>query len=72
MDDYIRRLGLEIRRRRRALDLTQAQLASALGVTRVHLSRVERGRCDASLNLISRLAAEFGVGLVELITLEAA
>lgn len=40
-------------------DVTQAELADALGVSRQTINAIERGRYDPSLELAFRLAAHF-------------
>ena len=45
--------GPELRRRRRALDMTQAELAEALGVSRGHVCRMED---LASVSMLTTLA----------------
>lgn len=51
------RLGLNIKARRRALGLTQAQLAERLEVETETFSRFERGKHAPSLRTLVRLAA---------------
>lgn len=52
------RLSRNIAARRRALDLTQAQLAEHLGVDTETLSRFERGKHLPSLATLERLAEQ--------------
>lgn len=52
------RLSRNIAGRRRALDLTQAQLAERLGVDTETLSRFERGKHLPSLATLERLAEQ--------------
>lgn len=49
----------DIRRRREASDLSQADLAEAVGVTRQTINAVERDRYDPSTELVFALAAFF-------------
>lgn len=45
-----------IQRRRKNRRMTQAGLASLLGVSTVHLCNIENGRSDPSLVLLRRMA----------------
>jgi putative transcriptional regulator len=49
----------DLRERREAHDLSQADLAEAIGVTRQTINSIERGRYDPSLELAFTLAAYF-------------
>src|SRR5260370_24177604 len=48
---------------RRALNLTQAQLAERSGVAQAEISRIERGRKSPTMDTYSRLAAALGLRL---------
>lgn len=48
-----------LRERRNAADLSQADLAEAVGVTRQTINAIERERYDPSLELAFKLAAYF-------------
>lgn len=49
----------DLRRRREAADMSQADLAAAVGVTRQTINAIERERYDPSLELAFALAAFF-------------
>ena len=51
---------------RKARDLTQSQLADAVGVTRQTIISLENGRYKASLVLAHKLAQFFGVTIEEI------
>lgn len=51
----------EVRRHRRALDLTQEDLAERVGVTRQTVISIEGGRYNPSVALALRLAETLGV-----------
>jgi HTH-type transcriptional regulator/antitoxin HipB len=55
--------GALIKDRRRALGLDQADLADQIGVSRLWVNQVERGKPGASLGLILRALAAVGVEL---------
>lgn len=57
-----------VRARRRALDLTQQQLALELGVTHQHISRIEGSHTVPSLELLVKLARTLGVSTDYLLT----
>jgi HTH-type transcriptional regulator/antitoxin HipB len=55
--------GALIKDRRRALGLDQADLADQIGVSRLWVNQVERGKPGASLGLVLRALAAVGVEL---------
>ena len=57
-----------VRERRTALKLTQGELASELGVTHQHVSRIEVGHTVPSLELLVRLGRRLGVSTDYLLT----
>jgi HTH-type transcriptional regulator / antitoxin HipB len=56
-------LGALIRDRRRGLDLDQAELASRIGVSRLWINQVERGKPGASIGLVLRTLMVLGIEL---------
>ena len=58
-----RDFGAIIRERRRALGLDQAGLAARIGVSRLWVSEVERGKPGAGLGLILRALAALDIEL---------
>lgn len=56
MDELRRRWGANVATRRRALHLTQRQLATACGVTQQSISSIERGEQGPSDRLKVQLA----------------
>ncbi len=56
-------IGALIRDRRRALGLDQAELADRIGVGRLWVNQVERGKPGASIGLVLRALAAVGVDL---------
>ncbi|MCB1221398.1 MAG: helix-turn-helix transcriptional regulator [Planctomycetales bacterium] len=59
-----------IRMHRARLDMTQEQLARAIGVSRQTIHAVERGKADPSVTLAMRMADIFGLSVDELFQLE--
>lgn len=57
-----------VRHQRKALKLTQEELASELGVTHQHVSRIEGGHADPSLSLLVKLSGRLGVSTDYLLT----
>ncbi len=56
-------IGALIRDRRRALGLDQAELAARIGVSRLWVNQIERGKPGAGLGLVLRALAALGVVL---------
>lgn len=54
-------IGERIRTRRRALELTQEQLAQAIGLTPQHISAIEMDKRAPSLASLGKLAVELGI-----------
>jgi putative transcriptional regulator len=55
----------ELRVLRARHDLSQAELAAKLGVSRQTVNAIETGRCEPSLSLAFKIAALFGVKIEE-------
>lgn len=56
-------IGALMKDRRRALGLDQADLAIQIGVSRLWVNQVERGKPGASLGLVLRALAALGIEL---------
>ena len=56
----------EVRSRREARELSQADLGDAVGVTRQTINSIERGRYDPSLELAFRLTTFFDCRIEDL------
>ncbi|MCD6391193.1 MAG: helix-turn-helix transcriptional regulator [Dehalococcoidia bacterium] len=61
-------IGKRIRKRRQLLEMTQKELAEAIGVTPQHISAVEQDKRDPSLSSLAKLAEELGVTIDYLVT----
>ena len=60
-------LGEIIRARRKALDLTQAELADRAGMSQVAISLIERGRKNPSLGTLDVLSAHLKCSAADLL-----
>jgi transcriptional regulator with XRE-family HTH domain len=61
-------IGKRIRKRRQILEMTQKELAEAIGVTPQHISAIEQDKRDPSLSSLAKLAEELGVTIDYLVT----
>jgi transcriptional regulator with XRE-family HTH domain len=61
-------IGKRIRKRRQILEMTQQELAEAIGVTPQHISAIEQDKRDPSLSSLGKLAEELGVTIDYLVT----
>ena len=59
-------LGNKIRAYREAMGVTQAELASFLGMEQSHVSKIESGERTVSATVLEQLSALFGVSCEEL------
>jgi len=67
VDAQTRRIGEQIRARRRAARLTLVQVAAATGLSHPFLSQVERGHSRASMVSLEKIAAALGTTQVGLL-----
>lgn len=58
-----RRIGAQVRARRKEAGLTQAQLAARAGITQVVLSRIETGAGNPTLDLLEEISFALGTSL---------
>ena len=56
-------LGERIRKSRQALEITQQELARAIGLTAQHISAIEQNKRVPSLNIIARIGEQLGVSI---------
>jgi len=61
-------IGKRIRKRRQILEMTQKELAEAIGVTPQHISAIEQDKRDPSLSSLGKLAEELGATIDYLVT----
>ncbi len=62
-----KRFGVNLRRNREALGLSQEDLAEAAGLHRTYIGSVERGERNVSIDNMERLAAAVGKKIQELL-----
>ncbi len=60
-------IGERIRQQRVQVDMTQAQLADAVGVLRTSIANIEAGRQKPPLHLLYKLCMELGVEVVDIL-----
>ena len=58
--------GARIRERRDELDVTPAQLAERLGISKGYLRNIENGNAKPARRVIHRIARELGISVAEL------
>lgn len=65
--ELYRLIGINIKRRREAAGLTQAQLADGAGISVSYLSKVEAAGCDKSLSIsaLNQIAGALQVEITE-------
>jgi putative transcriptional regulator len=62
-------MNSNVREYREAREMTQGDLAAAVGVTRQSINAIERGRYNPSLELALKLAEEFDCAVEDLFSL---
>ena len=65
--DLSRRFGRAVRRRREKAGVSQEELAHRAGVTRNHISLLERGLRNPTLNVVAMIASGLRTSLLALI-----
>ena len=60
-------IGERVRRQRVQMDMTQAQLADAVGVLRTSIANIEAGRQKPPLHLLYKLCMELGVEVADIL-----
>jgi transcriptional regulator with XRE-family HTH domain len=62
------RIGAAVRARRKALELSQEELADNAGIDRSHMGKIERGERNVSLINIIRIATALGCSPSEILS----
>lgn len=65
--DY-KKIGDRIKKQRKTLGYTQAQLSDKLHITSFYLSKIENGKVSATLETLAEIAHILNIDLTELIT----
>lgn len=60
------RFGQRVKERREEQGLSQRKLALMIGMDNTYLGRIEAGRCNLSIDTMSRIASALGVEIREL------
>lgn len=71
-DGFVRRVGSQIRTRRKAADMTVQELAEAAGLSRRMVTGIELGQANPSLTTIDKIARALGTDFVALAREESA
>jgi transcriptional regulator with XRE-family HTH domain len=66
-EKYLIALGDAIFTRRKITGLTQEQFAKKIGLTKTHMSRIERGHVATSIIVLRKIAKELRVDIVEIL-----
>lgn len=59
-------LGKKVQKLRKRMEISQEELASQLGISRVYMGYIEQGRESPSLRLLMKLARKFKVKIEDL------
>lgn len=62
--DFLQAIGDKFRTVRRYRNIGQAELAETLGISRQHLSNIEKGKHRASMEMFVQIAEALGCELV--------
>jgi DNA-binding XRE family transcriptional regulator len=65
--NIVAKFGAAFRKRRRALGLTQSDIAKTVGISRSYLSEVECGKENISLERAEKLSQVVGSSLIDLL-----
>lgn len=56
-------IGLQLMEARKKKQMTQQEVADKAGITRANLSRIEGGKYNASIDILSRVCDAIGVSI---------
>jgi transcriptional regulator with XRE-family HTH domain len=62
-----KKLGENLRKWREKKDMSQVDLATALGVDRAYISNIENGRMNPTLSTLEKIAGALGISTSELL-----
>ena len=66
MINRLEKIGLNIRRYRTLAELSQIELAVAVGIDRSYLSEIENGKRNPSINILYAIADALQIDIAEL------
>jgi transcriptional regulator with XRE-family HTH domain len=67
MSPTLRQMGVRIRKLREARGMSQAVLAKKARITREYVNKLEAGRYDPTVGVLTKLARALGVPVTELL-----
>ncbi len=70
MVNRLENIGLNIRKYRKQMKLSQVELAVEVGIDRAYLSEIENGRTNPSVNVLYALADALKIEIEKLFTTE--
>lgn len=59
-EEWRKKIGEQVRQRRESLGMTQAALSERTGLDRANISKIEGGRYNVSIDILSRIAEALG------------
>lgn len=68
--DFYRRLGERIRSTRKEINISQAELATLVGLSRAAIASIESGRQQVLVHLILKIASAFGKDPADLLKVQ--
>lgn len=68
--ELTKQLGANCKKRRDALGMSQAELAERSGVAASHISHIEHGTANPTLEVLENLAQGLQTTVIELLTIE--
>jgi transcriptional regulator with XRE-family HTH domain len=69
-EKYLQKLGQKISKKRELLGLSVVDLAQEIGLSRIHVYRIEAGENPTNILVLRRIAKVFEIDLSELINVE--
>lgn len=67
LTNRLENIGLNIRKYRKKMKLSQVDLAVEVGIDRSYLSEIENGRVNPTINILYAIADSLNVSIVDLL-----
>lgn len=67
LTNRLENIGLNIRKYRKQMKLSQVDLAVEVGIDRSYLSEIENGRVNPTINILYAIADSLNVSIVDLL-----